>query len=90
MQQSWIKCLFGMLIVGVAGLCATVQADESSFEGKVIESLEVTGNVTLTRAEVLSVVRARSGQPYNTQTVVGLELWPGHTKMPVLKTVGFF
>ena len=69
MQQSWIKCLFGMLIVGVAGLCATVQADESSFEGKVIESLEVTGNVTLTRAEVLSVVRARSGQPYNTQTV---------------------
>ncbi|MHC4772160.1 MAG: hypothetical protein ACYS8S_01005, partial [Planctomycetota bacterium] len=69
MQQRWNKFLCGILIVGTVMLSVTVQADETSFEGKVIESLEVTGNVTLTRAEVLSVVRARSGQPYNTQTV---------------------
>jgi outer membrane protein insertion porin family len=46
-----------------------VRADEVSPEGLTIASLEVAGNVTLTRAEILSVVRARPGQTYNRETV---------------------
>ena len=38
-------------------------------EGLVIESVDVAGNVTLSRSEVLSVVRVRAGQVFNAETV---------------------
>jgi outer membrane protein assembly factor BamA len=42
-------------------------AQETSPEGLPIESLDVAGNVTLTRSEVLAEVRVRAGQLFNTE-----------------------
>lgn len=67
MQHVWVRCL--ALVMVAVSLPATVRADEVSPEGLIIESLEVAGNVTLTRAEILSVVRVRPGQAYSAETV---------------------
>ena len=65
MRQGWktltsiITVLFSLWIFTVSALA------EESPEGLTIENIEVVGNVTLTRAQVISVVRARPGQPFN-------------------------
>ena len=69
MRQDWIGRLVIIFICMTLNLSAAAAADEASPEGKTIASLEVVGNVTLTRAEVLSVVRSRPGQIYNRNVV---------------------
>lgn len=62
MLRNWIVVVFvAMGLVSVAAAAET--------EGMTIERLDVAGNVTLTRAEVLSVVRSRPGQPMKSQIV---------------------
>lgn len=69
MRQDRIKCLVRVLVCLVVGLSLTPGANGASSEGMMIEALDVAGNVTLTRAEILSVVRARPGQVFNGETV---------------------
>ena len=69
MRQDWIGRLVGVFICLVMGLSLTAGAVETSPEGLMIEALNVAGHVTLTRAEVLSVVRARPGQVFRGETV---------------------
>jgi outer membrane protein insertion porin family len=56
-----------MLVCASGWLTCAVGADPSP-EGLTIASVEVAGNVTLTRAEVLAVVRARPGQVFHAET----------------------
>ncbi len=69
MRQDWIGRLVVVFICTVMGISLMAIAEEASPEGLMIEALEVMGHVTLTRAEVLSVVRARPGQAFRGQTV---------------------
>ncbi|MHC4770839.1 MAG: POTRA domain-containing protein, partial [Planctomycetota bacterium] len=50
-------------------LPVSVRADDTSPDGMMIEALDVAGNVTLTRSEILSVVRTRPGQVLNSEIV---------------------
>ncbi|MHC4908028.1 MAG: POTRA domain-containing protein, partial [Planctomycetota bacterium] len=68
MLRNWIV-LYGVVIFAGMGLVAVDAAAETVPEGVEIEELEVVGNVTLTRAEVLSVVRTRPGQAFNGKAV---------------------
>jgi outer membrane protein insertion porin family len=69
MRQGWIRCLYGVLILVAVSLPVSVRADDTSPDGMMIEALDVAGNVTLTRAEILSVVRTRPGQVLNSGIV---------------------
>ena len=69
MRQGWIRCLYGVLILVAVSLPVSVRADDTSPDGMMIEALDVAGNVTLTRAEILSVVRTRPGQVLNSEIV---------------------
>ena len=69
MLRNWIRILYGVLIFSGMGLVTVGVAAETSPEGMMIEALDVAGNVTLTRAEVLSVVRSRPGQAFNGEIV---------------------
>lgn len=59
--------VYGCVISLICLLISVGMAAEQSPEGLLIESVDVAGNVTLTRAEILSVVRARAGQTFNGQ-----------------------
>ncbi|OQY05780.1 MAG: outer membrane protein assembly factor BamA [Planctomycetales bacterium 4572_13] len=69
MRQDRIGRLVGVFICLVMGLSAAAGADDASHEGLMIERLNVAGHTTLTRAEVLSVVRVRPGQAFRGTTV---------------------
>ena len=69
MLRNWIRIFYGGIIFAGMGLVAVGVAAETSPEGMMIEALDVVGNVTLTRAEVLSVVRTRPGQAFNGKAV---------------------
>ena len=69
MRQDWIGRLVGVFIWTVMGLSLMAVADEASPEELMIETLDVTGQTTLTRAEILSVVRSRPGQAFHGETV---------------------
>ena len=65
MRQGWKTLTVIMaVLLSLWIFTATVSAEDSP-EGLTIENLEVVGNVTLTRAQVISVVRARPGQPFS-------------------------
>lgn len=68
MRQNRIRNMCGIILWAVIGLAGITIAEEGSPEGLSIEAIDVVGNITLTRAEVLSVVRARPGQVFNMQT----------------------
>ncbi|HOL30999.1 MAG TPA: outer membrane protein assembly factor BamA [Anaerohalosphaeraceae bacterium] len=57
-----------LLAVCICAGLAGAQDSALSPEGLTIKSLEVAGNVTLTRAEILAVVRSRSGLPFRAET----------------------
>ncbi|MCI0498811.1 MAG: outer membrane protein assembly factor BamA [Planctomycetales bacterium] len=67
MRQSWAGMIFVMLVCA-GGWLTVAWGEESSPEGLAIAGVETAGNVTLTRAEVLAVVRARPGQIFHTET----------------------
>ena len=69
MRQDWTRFLYGIIMVAVLVSAAAADTVDESPDGRTIETLEVVGNITLTRAEVLSVVRARPGQVYNRETI---------------------
>jgi outer membrane protein insertion porin family len=69
MRQDQIRNMCGIILLAVLGLAGAAIAEEGSPEGLAIETLDVAGNITLTRAEVLSVVRARPGVIFNFQMV---------------------
>ena len=68
MRQNQIQTIYRTIFLIVMGLAAVAVAADASPEGLPIETIDVAGNITLTRAEVLSVVRARSGQVFNAET----------------------
>ncbi|MCE5186429.1 MAG: outer membrane protein assembly factor BamA [Planctomycetaceae bacterium] len=65
MRQAW----FVMWMAAMLGWQAAGGAEPASPEGLILESVEPTGMITLTRAEVLAVVRARPGLPFNAEQV---------------------
>lgn len=67
MQQGLkgLLVLSAMMCLIVAG---PVFAADDDAEGLVIESLQVAGTVTLTRAQVISAVQARPGRTFSVQT----------------------
>jgi outer membrane protein insertion porin family len=69
MRQELIRTIYGIMICTVMGLTTIGIAADGSPEGLPIETVNVVGNLTLTRAEVLSVVRARPEQIFNATTV---------------------
>ncbi|MHC4986876.1 MAG: outer membrane protein assembly factor BamA [Planctomycetota bacterium] len=69
MRQELIRTINGMILLVVMGLVSIGIAADSSPEGLPIETIDVAGNITLTRAEVLSVVRARPGVIFNSQMI---------------------
>ena len=66
MRQGWKTLTVITVILSCLWIFTTLALAEDAPEGLTIESLEVVGNVTLTRAQVLSVVRARLGQAFHT------------------------
>lgn len=64
MRRGW---LFGMVLAVWLTAESFVQAQEGQPEGLVIGSIETAGTVTLTRAQVLSTVRARVGQVFRAE-----------------------
>ncbi|MDH4202909.1 MAG: outer membrane protein assembly factor BamA [Phycisphaerae bacterium] len=69
MRQNRIRMICGVVLLAVIGLAGIGVAEDGSPEGLPIETIDVAGNITLTRAEVLSVVRIRPGQIFSTATV---------------------
>jgi len=69
MLRNWIRILQAVIIFSGMGAAAVAAGADASPEGMTIEALNVAGNVTLTRAEVLSVVRSRPGQAFRGDTV---------------------
>ncbi|RKY04271.1 MAG: hypothetical protein DRP56_10230, partial [Planctomycetota bacterium] len=69
MRQDRIGRLVGVFICLVMGLSAAAGADDASPEGLIIERLDVAGHTTLTRAEILSVVRTRPGRAFHSEMV---------------------
>ena len=67
MLKNWTRMLHGVIIFTGMSLAAVAVAAEPSPEGMTIEALNVAGNITLTRAEVLSVVRSRPGQAFSSE-----------------------
>ncbi len=67
MLRNWIRVLCGVVVFW--GISLVAVAADTSPEGMMIERLDVAGHVTLTRAEVLSVVRARPGQAFRSEIV---------------------
>jgi outer membrane protein insertion porin family len=58
-----------MIFLVATGPAVTGLAADQSPEGLLIDSIEVAGNVTLTRAEVLSAVSTRAGQNFRSDIV---------------------
>jgi len=59
------SCVFVLMVVGLSNFFVTAsarQAEAREQAGGVIDSIEVTGNVSLSRSEILSKVRSRVGQ----------------------------
>lgn len=69
MRNNRIVHLIGFTLIWTMALTASVTAEEPTPEGLAISTLEVAGNVTLSREEILSEVRARPGQLFNGQDV---------------------
>ncbi|MEN8126812.1 MAG: outer membrane protein assembly factor BamA [Planctomycetota bacterium] len=69
MRQNRNQILHIIVMLAMTGLTTAAFAADDSPEGLTIETLDVVGNLTLTRAEVLSVVRARPGQIFNQKTI---------------------
>ena len=65
MQQNRIRNLCRVIVFTVMGLVAVGMAADEIPDGTTIETLDVVGNITLTRAEILSVIRVRPGQVFN-------------------------
>jgi len=63
MRVAWV---FGWVLAAGWLLVCPAQAQDEP-EGLVIGAVETAGTVTLTRAQVLSVVRARPGQVFRAQ-----------------------
>ena len=68
MRQGWKKTMAMVLMFLCAVIMVQVLSAADVPEGAVIERIDVAGNVTLTRAEVLAAVRARPGQFFNEKT----------------------
>ncbi|MHC4552186.1 MAG: outer membrane protein assembly factor BamA [Planctomycetota bacterium] len=66
-MQQGLKGLFVILLAAGCFVTGPVFAADEA-EGLVIESLQVAGTVTLTRAQVISAVQARSGRTFSAQT----------------------
>ena len=69
MRQGLIIGIIGLAVLVCMGPAPRSIAEDASPEGLAIESVDVAGNVTLTRAQVLAAIRTRPGQTFNTQTV---------------------
>jgi len=69
MSQNQIRNICGIIFWTAIGLAGIAMAEEGSPDGLPIETLDVVGNITLTRAEVLSVARVRPGVVFNAQMV---------------------
>ena len=65
-MQQGVKSL--ILVMCIAGGALMGSSMAASPEGLVIEKVEVAGNVTLTRAQVIAVVQARPGRGFNVET----------------------
>lgn len=63
MRQGWKTIIITMAVL-LCLFCVNPLWAEDAPDGLVIERIDVVGNVTLTRAAVLSVVRARAGQTF--------------------------
>lgn len=66
MRQKLIRTISVIMLLAAMGPGLAIGEDASP-EGLSVGTLNVVGNITLTRAEVLSVVRARPGQVFNAQ-----------------------
>ena len=69
MRQELIRTINVLILLAVMTLAGSGIAQEGSPEGLPIETIDVAGNITLTRAEVLSVVRARPGVMFDSRMV---------------------
>lgn len=67
MRQGWKLFVIFLAVVLCVSVFTPALLAETSPEGLTIGNIEVVGNVTLTRAQVLTKVRARSGQPFNSK-----------------------
>lgn len=65
MRQGWKTIMVVTVAISCLWFIANPLMAEDSPEGLTIERIDVAGNVTLTRAQVLSVVRARPGRVFN-------------------------
>lgn len=67
MRQGYVW--IGLVMAMMAGFVNVAKAEEISVDGMTIGSVEVVGNITLTRAQVLAAVRARPEQAFNAASV---------------------
>ena len=65
MRQDWKLSVVFLAAVGCLWLSTGLLSAETSPQGMTIDSIQVAGNVTLTRAQILSVVRTRAGQAFD-------------------------
>lgn len=68
MRQGWNRVIVCTMVLPCLWAAVNPLPAQEAAEGLVIERIEVAGSVTLTRAEVLSVVRARPGQAFSEST----------------------
>lgn len=61
----WISLAVALL----TGVVNVAVADDVAVDGMTIASIDVAGNVTLTRAQILAAVRARPGQAFDSASV---------------------
>ncbi len=71
MRHNWRRSVVFLAVVGSFWMSTGLLSAETSPEGVTISSIQVAGNVTLTRAQILSVVRARVGQAFNVSLSTG-------------------
>ncbi len=65
-MQQGVKSLIRIMCIACAVLVGSSMA--AAPEGLVIEKIQVAGNVTLTRAQVIAVIQARPGRVFNEET----------------------
>lgn len=67
MRQMWVVVIAMLMPAVFTAAAAAPMTESEAPEGVLIESVQTAGTVTLTRAQVLAVVRARPGLPFHTE-----------------------